>query len=556
MQYILYGINRVSKDFIYIFDDMISIVAVCDENYTDGDFLCKEVISIEKAISMCDDECKIIVCDFEKEERIHKLEAFGLRKSVNFLCEEELFELLDPIKYNPNDKPIILWGTGLRAGKFLQWNTKYTIDFCVDSYREEKTYYEYSLKKPDEVTDWKKFFVIIAVAKDKEIKDYLAQMGLCEGTDYCNMQDLTSIPSQMLRDTIFDRSYYEFCCNTMLNHAEFHQGGRIDCCCSTFLDFSLGNVNQDAFKDIWGGIRHRIAALSTQNHTYTFCKKDMCPFFIEKKIGESKLSNEVYHNVEEHPRVALVSYDNGCNLKCVTCRKDFIVTKGTELQQTELYADMVKREILPYAQFMIMAGNGEVFLNKSYKKLYMSEEASNLEEIRFLSNGLLFNENTWKDVKQNIRGKIMLTVSIDAATKDTYEYIRSGGNFDVLKKNMEFAGELRRTGKLSYFRMNFVVQKKNYLEMPMFVEWGKQLGCDEVFFTKILNWGTYTSEEFKEISMMQEDGITPKQELQEILNLDIMKDPIVDLGTIQYGRDAVDVEFINNYYMWEMRRKS
>jgi len=149
----------------------------------------------------------------------------------------------------------------------------------------------------------------------------------------------------------------------------------------------------------------------------------------------------------------------------------------------------------------------------------------------------------------------MLTASIDAATKDTYEYIRRGGKFETIKKNMEFAGKLRKTGELSYFRMNFVVQKENYKEMPLFVEWGKEIGADEVFFTKILNWGTYTDEEFKEISMMEADGVTPKKELKEIMKLKIMNEPIVDMGTIQFAREMVKEKEIYNYYVWELERK-
>ena len=148
----------------------------------------------------------------------------------------------------------------------------------------------------------------------------------------------------------------------------------------------------------------------------------------------------------------------------------------------------------------------------------------------------------------------MLTVSIDAATRETYEKVRRGGNFDVLRKNMEFASKLRKDGNLSYFRINFVVQSENYKEMIDFVEGGVELGVDEVFFSKVLNWGTYTSEEFKEISMMEEDGNTPKKELQRILYDPRMKNPIVDLGTIQYSHEMVNYA-VDNYYMWELKRK-
>lgn len=103
--------------------------------------------------------------------------------------------------------------------------------------------------------------------------------------------------------------------------------------------------------------------------------------------------------------------------------------------------------------------------------------------------------------------------------------------------------------------MNFVVQKKNYKEMVPFAEWGEKLGADEVFYTKILNWRTYTEEEFKDISMMCEDGITPKPELREVLDNPVLQHRIVELGTILYGHEPVAGREFYNYYMWEMERK-
>ena len=151
----------------------------------------------------------------------------------------------------------------------------------------------------------------------------------------------------------------------------------------------------------------------------------------------------------------------------------------------------------------------------------------------------------------------MLTVSIDAVTKETYEQkIRCGGNLEQLKKNMKFASELRKKGELCYLRMNFVVQRNNYKEMIPFVQWGEELGVDEIFFTKILNWGTYTDEEFENVSMMEKDGITPKKELLEVLSDTYIKDSkIVDLGTIRYGHKVDQVDVVENYYMWELEKR-
>ena len=397
--------------------------------------------------------------------------------------------------------------------------------------------------------------MVITPANNDEIVEWLKKKGMSEYDDYCTMQEFLSIPSNMLKKTIFDQSYYGFVCNTMHNHIEVHSEGRCDCCCTTFMDISIGELNKESFEDIWNGEKHRIAVLSAENRTYSFCKKDMCPLFFKKKssVSEGNLSVS-YKNMDNRPKVLLAAYDNGCNLKCISCRKDYIFSDKNKQDDIERCVRKIKKNILPSVNFLIVAGSGEVFLNKSYKELYLSEEAKKIKEIRFLSNGILFNENTWGHFRSNNKSRVFLTVSIDAATKKTYESIRRGGNFDILVNNMEFAGRLRQEGELSYFRMNFVVQKGNYKEMPDFVRWGKRVGCDEIFFTKILNWGTYSQEEFANISMMEEDGVTPKIDLKRIMEQPIMQDPIVNMGTIQYALSEIVDEVVDNYYMWEIGR--
>lgn len=295
--------------------------------------------------------------------------------------------------------------------------------------------------------------------------------------------------------------------------------------------------------------------LAINNRTYSFCNSNMCPVFIGRRNDAKLELQEKYIEMETHPRNLLVNFEDSCNLKCESCRNEVKIAKGKEYEKNMRYANILVKDVLPYTEFITMAGTGEVFVGKGYKRMYTSSAMDNIKWIRLLTNGTLFNEQNWKKFSYNKKGKIILTVSIDAATKETYERLRRNGNFDVLKQNMEFASKLRKKGDLSYFRMNFVVQKKNYLEMPLFVQWGKELEVDEVFFTKILNYGTYGQDEFAEISMMESDEMTPKKELIEILNLPIMKDKIVDLGTIRYSHKPIGLDYIENYYKWELERK-
>lgn len=555
MKYAIYGINRISKDFLYIFDQL-NVVCFFENEPNMKSFLDLPVFSIDELKHKKGEFDKIIICDIDKEKREKIITKYGFIYKKDYVYEEDLFSTLNCEKkeIDVQGKKLLVWGTGQVAKRFIAYQRRYEPDFYIDSYRKEKDFDGKQIKKPEEIDDWEKYYIIIAVANDNEIRKYLSEKNLEEEKDYINAKEIMYLPSEMLRATIFDTNCYNLECSTMLNHIELLTAGSIFCCCSTFVG-SMGNLNNSNVADIWNSVIHKILCLSLENKTYTFCNKNMCPLFIARKNENSIDLNIPYKKMERYPKVVAVGFDSTCNLKCETCRDDLHIACGEELKKAKEYAQVTVQELLPHCEFLIMAGDGEVFASQSYKDIYISKEANNLKYIRLLSNGMLFNERNWEKFSSGKKGKIMLTASVDAATKETYEMIRRNGNFDVLRRNMLYAAGLRKKGELSYFRMNFVVQKRNYKEMPRFVEWGLELGADEVFFTKVLNWGTYTAEQFNEISMMKEDGITPKAELQKILEHPLMKNDIVDLGTIQYSHKIVEENVIENYYKWELERK-
>jgi len=552
MRYVVYGINRVAKDFMYIFRDLDVTYVIADKperKYFEN----REVYDIEEFVEKKRKEEIIIICDFDKEQKEEKLKRLKMSYGKDYLYEEDFFSFLDMKKFNPYNKKIVVWGTGLQARRFMEWISDESVEFFLDTYKYGMKFYGKEVKSPEDNIEWENYYIIVAVARDYEICEFLRNKKIND-YDFCNAYEYMTKPSALLKKTIFDPSYYDLNCDTMKNHCEVKRGGKLTCCCSTFVDEQMGSLEEQSFDNIWKGIVHRILVLSVVNKTYTFCKKDMCPFFFDKKADEKVMLEDVYSEMEEYPKVLSVGMDASCNLNCITCRKLLHIASGEEKKANDRIAEYINYNILPHCEFMIIAGSGEVFASSSYKKIYTSKNASNLKQLRILSNGLLFNEKTWKEFKEGKTGKIMLTVSVDAATKDTYEKIRRGGKFEVLKKNMEYASLLRKNNELSYFRLNFVVQRENYLEMIPFVEWGLELGVDEIFFTKILNWGTYTEEEFELISMMEKDGVTPKKELQNILDHPLMSNKIVDLGTINYSKTVIKKN-IYNYYMWELERK-
>lgn len=554
---VIYGLNRVTKDFLYIFAGRFEVTVIIDDEKKVEEW-CEIPISDSGYLDRISPDEKIIVCGFDKRHAVETLETRGFRKDEDYFFEEEFFKDVD--YYKVPDKPVVVWGTGINAKKLLTASPEFKISFFIDAKKAIKEFCGYEVKRPEEIDNWSDYFVIISFARDAEAIDYLEERGFVYPRDYINARVVYDSPSRLLKETIFDQKSYSFVCNSVLNHLEIVTDGNTAVCCTTFMEKGLDRLKNVSADRMWNSTMHKVLTLSTENRTYTFCIKDMCPFFIGRKnavIDDSYIPSEKpYRQYEERPKVVALGYDSTCNLACETCRCEVHIAKGREKREAEELSDLIVSDgFLKDTEFLIAAGDGEVFLSHAYKRVYMNPVCNDIAYIRFLSNGTLFTPDRWNEFRKGKNGKVMLTVSVDAATKNTYEKIRRNGKFEELKKNMEFAAALKRSKDLSYFRMNFVVQQKNYLEMPAFVEWAKQLNCDEAFFTKILNWGTYSNEEFKKISMMEEDGKTPKPELKEILELPIMKDPIVDLGTIQYSHPGVQEKNIENYYMWEMHRK-
>lgn len=101
------------------------------------------------------------------------------------------------------------------------------------------------------------------------------------------------------------------------------------------------------------------------------------------------------------------------------------------------------------------------------------------------TNGLLIKKNMhkFKHITDNLT---QIGISIDGATKQTYEELRRGGIWEKLIENLEFL----RTIKNFKIHYHFVVQYKNYQEIENFIELGLKYSADKIFLNRITNWNT------------------------------------------------------------------
>ena len=179
-----------------------------------------------------------------------------------------------------------------------------------------------------------------------------------------------------------------------------------------------------------------------------------------------------------------------CNLRCRTCYFSSERAKSKLLKPMEL--DLFKKiaqEVFPKTRVLFLSCGAEPFMTKNFDDYMDIAGQYNVPYIGLATNGILLNE---KHVEVLIRNKVNeLTISIDGATKETYESIRINGDFDRLVHNLKMFGEVKNRYKVRNpgLRFNFVMLKCNAHEMTEILRLAKSLGVSSVRFRHYTDWG-------------------------------------------------------------------
>ncbi len=177
--------------------------------------------------------------------------------------------------------------------------------------------------------------------------------------------------------------------------------------------------------------------------------------------------------VESLPHFVAITALTRCNLNCRMCDQDHSSTEELPLSVVNKLS-----KIMPYVQLVNITG-GEPFL---YKHIDLFFELCNRFKCASMvqTNGLLLNKDRAKYLLD--RKVTTIKVSCDGATKGTYEYIRRGGSFKKLIRNLTYLQKLKADqGSLfPILQFNFVAMASNIRELPMLVTMASQLGVQEI----------------------------------------------------------------------------
>ena len=193
-----------------------------------------------------------------------------------------------------------------------------------------------------------------------------------------------------------------------------------------------------------------------------------------KRFNERLNDFYVEHNTEDvitYPKMVTLTLTLKCNYRCRMCYQ-----KNFSDEMDWRCVDNIKR-VLPFVRTLQLFG-GEPLLYPKIDDLFALAK-DNACEIMLITNGSLLNaERRASILDHNV---VQLKISMEAATQETYRFIR-GGNLEGIWKNIEAIAKARRANGKSgpEIQINFVAMENNIRELPAFVKRASQAGVDSL----------------------------------------------------------------------------
>ena len=188
------------------------------------------------------------------------------------------------------------------------------------------------------------------------------------------------------------------------------------------------------------------------------------------------------------PREAYIEVAARCNLRCIMCP----ITVDPRYQPGSGWPGLLEPEhfdrlepVFSTLQRAHLFGLGEPLLNP-----HLFDYARRLSdagvEVWTTTNATLIEDAEAEAMFE--AGFDRVAVSIDGASRETYEHIRKRGKWEELMRGLEALGRVRQRRGRPYLVLSMVGMVSNFEEVPDLVELAHEVGADEVFIEVIYDW--------------------------------------------------------------------
>lgn len=208
------------------------------------------------------------------------------------------------------------------------------------------------------------------------------------------------------------------------------------------------------------------------------------------------------------PRQLELEISTECTKKCIHCEHTWWDNDSQPRQHMPRDHVIKILEQFPNLRWVSLVGEGSSFEHPEmiYFIRYVKEREIMCYMVDHLSD---WTEETIQAVVENNLDGVL--ISLDAATKETYEKLKIGCNFDNVKRNIRKLVEekKRRKSPLPEIMFTFIAMKRNVNEIPDYVDFIASLGTRKDFGggSRI---GVVRLLAFRQILHLQIDDIPPK----------------------------------------------
>lgn len=325
-------------------------------------------------------------------------------------------------------------------------------------------------------------------------------------------------------------------CDLPFTYTEIHKD-RQTMCCPYWNDTNI-KKSPDYLKN-WFSTEAEEIRESMLDGTFKNCSSEFCPHLnvlVNKgeATGPIRPIKEFNPNNYNKPKRIKICIDQSCNLRCPTCRDNIIPNTDLNTALTLNQLRKVEEGFSDELEEFFTSGTGDPLYSKPMREYLINfpvEKYPKLDRIILHTNGILLTTKLWDKLK-NVRKFIkQVEISIDAATKDTYENkTRLGGKWDVLMENLKFINKIESIDKIT---TSFVTQQANYKEIIPFVElmnkiFYKHRDHKNIFY-RVANWGTFSEEEYKEVNVLDSTHPEHYEFLNEVRKLNRYRNVISNL---------------------------
>jgi MoaA/NifB/PqqE/SkfB family radical SAM enzyme len=337
------------------------------------------------------------------------------------------------------------------------------------------------------------------------------------------------------RATVFCREPFESAC-------VFFTGDVSLCSCPGLMTVPIGNVLRNSFEEVWNSPMAKKIRRAVRVGNMAYCAPN-CPLVVSGlSQGKVRLADRNHDDgvpqrtmaETRGPEQVALAYDPSCNLHCTFCRQGVALPIAIGKEAVGRIHDVVVNEVLPSASCITLANFGEPFVSRYYLDILQNFDGLRWPRLRIqlITNGLCLNPVAWHSIQRSHGAIDGIQVSVNAATKATYEATHRGGRFEALLTALSFLKSLREAGAVRTVAISFVVQQSTYREARDFVALGRIFNVDCVAFSTLIQSSWAHTDEGYAQEAVHLPGHPEHEEFLKVLSDPIFHQPFVNLSCL------------------------